>query len=133
MAVRLLDGDEHITVQDSDLPDVDGGDQETTYTVRQIPPEESRRIAHRHTKPTINRRTGTRESIVDHEAVVDDLLDAALVGWAGILHKGEPAPCTREFKLLLDFQRKSALLKVAGTNVSHEEAEEKERSFRVVT
>lgn len=116
MSLQLLEEDKRIEVIDSALPDVTDGDPETVYTVRQIPPEVNRSLGKRHTTTPINRRTGQRETVVDHEALLDDLVDYAIVSWSGILLKGEPAPCTRENKLLLDFTRKTGLLSVAGLN-----------------
>ncbi len=116
MPVQLLDPDKQITVKDSELEDVSDGDPETTYTVRQIPPEVNRDITKRSTSHPPNRRTGSRETVVDHFAVFDDLLDYALIAWSGILDRGEPAPCERAYKMRLDVARKAALLSRAGVN-----------------
>lgn len=118
MSVRLLDGDERITVQDDQIEGVTGGDPETTYTLRPIAPDVRRTFVSKHTKDVINGRTGARERVTDHDALVDDLFDHALESWTGILLKGEAAPCTRDNKLRLDFPRKQALLRIAGVNQS---------------
>lgn len=128
MALNLLDGDRRITVKDSDLKDVEGGDPDTTYTVRQIPPAVNRQMAKTHTRPVINGKTGAREQQVDNIGLVDDLLDYALLEWTGILLKGAPAPCVREHKELLDYPRKVALLSLAGMN--QVEADRRDQSFR---
>lgn len=128
MALQLLDSEARIDVPDSELNDVQDGDPGTVYTIRQIAPQMNRQIAKTHTTQPINRRTGARETVVDHVALVDDLLDYALVGWRGILLKGVDAPCSREHKLLLDMPRKLALLAVAGLNRTA--PEDRERSFR---
>lgn len=128
MALNLLDGDRRIEVRDCDLKDVEGGDPETVYSVRQIPPSVSREYAKRHSRPVINGKTGTREQLVDNNALVDELLDYALVDWRGILLQGQPAPCTKEHKQLLDYQRKVALLSLAGSN--QVDVEQRDQSFR---
>lgn len=128
MAVQLLDDEKRIEIADSALEGVTGGDPETTYVVRQIPPAVNREIAKRHTKPTVNRATGQREQIADHTAILDDMLDYALVSWSGIQLKGVDAPCTRDNKLLLDHTRKVALIGLAGLN--EVKAHDKADSFR---
>jgi hypothetical protein len=128
MALNLLDGDRKIEVRDCDLKDVDGGDEATVYVVRQIPPAVNREYGKRHTTQVINRKSGSREPVVDSMGLVDDLLDYALIEWRGVLMKGEPAPCTRELKDLLDYPRKVALLGVAGLNQVDTEA--RDHSFR---
>ena len=118
MGVQLLNADKRITVKDSDLPDVTGGDPDTTYTVRQLAPEESRAISRKHT--TDLRRGGEK---VNSMAIMDELIDRALVAWTGVLLDGEPAECTPANKLLLDGPRKLALLEIAGSNqMAKEEA-----------
>jgi hypothetical protein len=116
MALGLLDEDAQIQVTDSDLPDIEGGDPGTVYTVRQIPPAVNRELAKKHTERPINKRTGQREQVVDNIALLDDMVDYALVSWEGVLLKGQPAPCSRENKLRLDYPRKVALMSVAGLN-----------------
>lgn len=128
MAVKLLDSNNRIDVRDDALSDVQGGDPDTSYTVQQLTPEVTKQLSKKHTTHPINRRTGQRETEVDHLSLMDDLLDAALVGWSGVLAGGESAPCTRANKLLLDFERKSALLRLAGVNQVEQQAA-KEGSF----
>jgi hypothetical protein len=128
MALQLLDGDTRITVKDSDLADVENGDEGTTYTVRQMPPNVTRDLSKRHTTNPINKRTGQREQVVDHMALMDDTLDYALVAWSGIQHQGKDVPCEREYKALLDVPRKVALLGLAGMNQTA--PDQKADSFR---
>lgn len=122
MPVSLLTDATPITITDDKLPGVEGGDPGTSYTVRQVLPSTAKVITKRHTKPG---RGGER---VDSVAVYEDLLDHALVGWSGILLNGEDAPCTRDNKLLLDGQRREAILLVAGLNRTDEVA--RDHSFR---
>jgi hypothetical protein len=114
MALQLLNDTQRITVKDSELADVDGGDAETTYTLRQILPDVNAQISKKHT----THQRGTREPNVAHVALMNDLLDYALVAWTGILADGAEAPCVRNNKLLLDVPRKTALLSIAGRNRS---------------
>lgn len=131
MALQLLDEGNRIEVKDSELDDVKDGDADTVYVVRQIPPAVNKEIGKRHTTTPINRQSGQRDRVIDHAAFMDDLLDYALVDWRGILLKGNPVPCVREHKLLLDMPRKLALLGVAGLNRSA--SEDRDRSFRSPT
>lgn len=116
MALNLLDEAARITVVDSELADVYGGDPDTTYTVRQIAPEKHKELREKHATMVLNKKTHQREEKVDTDALVEDLFDYALVDWTGILHRGQPVPCERQYKLLLDFQRKAALVAIAGMN-----------------
>lgn len=128
MALHLLDEGQRYEVSDEKLEDVQGGDPETVYVYRQIPPHVNRQLSKQHTTYPINRRTGQRETVVDHLSLLDDLLDYALIGWRGILHKGQSVPCEREYKVLLDYPRKTALLQLAGMNRTA--PEDREESFR---
>lgn len=128
MPVQLLGDENRITVADNQLG-IDGGDPDTTYTVRQIPPHVNRALSKKHTETPINRQTGHREQNVDQLALIDDLLDYALVEWSGIQLGGVDVDCTREHKLCLDYPRKAALIGVAGLNQVTQAA--KAESFRV--
>jgi hypothetical protein len=127
MPLNLLDASATITVSDADLDGVPDGVADTTYTVRQIPPDESRKVVLAHTKKVLNKRTGRMDEITDEYDVTLDLLDRALVDWTGIGINGEAVPCTREHKLKLDGVRRTALLQIAGLNRS---AEVRAESFR---
>ncbi len=128
MALNLLDDTNRITVTDSELDDVQGGDPDTTYTVRQIPPSVNAEISRKHTKRKPNKRNGQMDTEIDQMALVDDLLDYALLAWSGIQHQGQPVPCERQFKTLLDYPRKAALISVAGLNQRAQEV--RDESFR---
>jgi hypothetical protein len=128
MAISLLNATARIQVKDSDLDDVAGGDPGTVYTVRQITPDINRALAEKNTIKVPNRKTHRMDSEVDNVALLDDLIDYAILDWTGILDNGEPAPCTRENKVLLDQPRKLALLSVSGLN--RKAAEVRAESFR---
>lgn len=126
MALHLLDDEQRITITDDKLDGITGGDADTTYTVRQIPPSVSRTVAKRHATGPFNRQTGQRD--LDADKLTDDLLDYALVAWSGIQHQGKSVPCEREYKLLLDYPRKAALIVLAGSNQVNRE--QQTQSFR---
>jgi hypothetical protein len=128
MAITLLSATARIQVKDSDLEDVSGGDPGTVYTVRQISSDINKELSAKNTTRTPNRRTHRMDSDVDNVALLDDLIDYALLEWTGIVDDGQPAPCTRENKLRLDMPRKLALLSVAGLN--QKAAEVRAESFR---
>lgn len=124
MAVELLDGDKEITVRDCDLRGVDDGDAETTYTVKQIPNQVRKNAQKKHSKMVKG------QYVIDNEAIVEELLEYALVRWTGIQHKGKDAPCESVYKQALDPIRKAALIGVAGFNRIAQDAADKEDSFR---
>lgn len=108
MALELLRKGE-FGVQDTELKGVVDPDPEVSYQLRVITREVNREIANRH-KPTIVGREA------DLDAMLDDLIDYALVSWSGFVADGVQAPCTRENKLQLDAARKNALVVRAGSN-----------------
>lgn len=129
MALELLSDDQEITIPDTTLEGVTGADADVSYTVRPIPLQLNRQLRKKHTKTS--RPNGIKEDTFDVDGFIDDLLDYALIGWAGITYKGEPAPCTRELKIGgLDTARKQALLVLAGINRPMQAKEQLATSFR---
>jgi hypothetical protein len=132
MAKQLQEAGAQFTVKDSDL--LQDGDKDTTYTLRHLTREKHREIQAEHTEKVINKRTHQREDRTDWAAVTDALVDYVIVGWAGVLYRGQPAPCDREHKMLLDAPTTDAILERAGLNAitgaRDEEAEIREASFR---
>ena len=112
MALALGCSDEFI-VEDVDLP-VPNGDPEVRYTLRPFSKEARKAIWAKHTKSKANPRTHRMEPWTDLDAVTNDTVDHVLVGWAGICINGEPAPCERANKLMLDEIRLVALVEKAG-------------------
>jgi hypothetical protein len=129
MALTLLSDDDRITVTDADL--VEGGDSETTYTLRPVTRDLYQKATSRHAS-----RIGGRRALSLHEqialavAVSEELLDYALVEWSGILVHGEPVPCETGYKKLLDGERVQALLGKAGVNQVKLSEEARAASFR---
>lgn len=116
MAIELNREDAEITVCDKDLSGVADGDPDVSYTIRKLTQPIHRKILKQHTSHEFVRGVGRQEKF-DAQAITDDLLDYVLVGWSGVLLKGEPAPCTRDWKLNgLDVDRKRALIDKAGMN-----------------
>ena len=129
MALNLLSEDDQFEVCDKDLPGITDGDPEVFYTVRKLTPATHRRIVKQHTKPVFERGVGKVDK-TDGFAATDDILDYVIVGWRGVLLKGEPAPCTRELKLGgLDFERKKAIVDLAGMNDIARDPERRAESF----
>lgn len=124
MAISLLHDDDQIVVKDADL--VEGGDKSTTYTIRKLTPEKQRQLR----KANTRKATYGRTAEVNWDAVQDDQIDHILAAWTGVVDRGTPVPCTREFKLRMDPVRKNALLDAAGLQdvVAAEDA--KQDSFR---
>lgn len=95
----LLKADATFTVAEPDIPGIADPDADVTYTLRPITRAQMSEIAARHTKREVDRRTRQMVDTTDHEAAGADMLDYCLMGWSGITLDGEPAPCTREWKL----------------------------------
>lgn len=132
MALQLLNETARFEVCDADLPNVEplriaNPDPEVFYTIRSLLPYEVRRISQQFTTPA--RRNGQQET-VDMPAVLDALVDAAVVGWRGVVDGDTEVPCTTENKARLDIPRKTALMTLAGSNRSSERRAE---SFRPPT
>ena len=78
----------------------DGSPSDTTLTLRVIGEAQTRALRKKHTK--VEWVNGQRVSSVDGMALGEDIIDAAIVAWEGVLDtKGQPLPCERTFKLLL--------------------------------
>jgi hypothetical protein len=130
MALNLIDGDETFEVCDKDLPGVSDGDPEVFYSVRRLDPQTHKRIVKAHTKWDFVRGVGKVEK-VDGAAAADDIFDHILVGWRGVLLHGQPAACSRDWKLKgLDFTRRAALVDLAGMNQIARAPEVRAESFQ---
>lgn len=119
MPVELQNEKGTLTLHDDQLNKVEGGDPDVTYTVKQLTGEISRRIARPHDKGPSP----------DAAAILDDLIDYCLIDWTGIVFDGEPVPCDRRHKLLLDAPRKQAIVQAAALN-QVTRAEVRAASFR---
>lgn len=127
MALKLLREEEQVTVKDSDL--LDGGDSETTYTLRKLTPSQQRKFV------KANTRDGNykRAEQVNWNAVRDDQVDYILVAWTGVVdpRTGKAAECSRANKIDgLDEVRKSALVDKAGLAEVQAIEESRDASFR---
>jgi hypothetical protein len=120
MALEVRKLEDLITVKDCDLPGVFDGDDEACYTVRTLTTAKIQEIRAPYDMKKFNKRTHktepvewTAEQELDYSA---DLIDYALKDWSGVLYNGQPLPCERDTKLLLDGSRRTAILAVAGLN-----------------
>ncbi len=130
MPVQLMDADATREVKDSELPNVPDGDEKTIYTVRSITKATYREVTKRHTKKVVSKRDRGMVEETNWQAVSDDLLDYALVGWTCVVLRGDPVPCTMEYKALLDSVRSQALLDAAGIGQVEAAAAQRKASFR---
>jgi hypothetical protein len=126
--LELKSADEITPVTDAEL--VADGDKDTTYSLRHITTDKHREIVKANTDKVPNRRTHQRDDVVNWEAVQDDLVDYAIADWSGVVAKGQPVPCERVYKLLLDGPRKTAILERAGMNEVAAAPERRAESFR---
>ena len=125
MALELKDESATWTITDADL--IQGGDKETTYTIRRLTLEKHREIRRRHTsKPTYRRQY----EHVNEEAFQDDLFDYVLVGWSGVIVNGKEAPCDSAHRALLDVPRRIQILDAAGMNEIRAQEDARDASFR---
>lgn len=135
MALEVRKANDQFSVADSDLDKVDDGDPETVYTLRALTSAIVREIRKPYMKQVFNRRTHRLEDVplteVEEIAYGLDLLDYALVDWTGVVYQGQPIPCTREHKALLDPRRRSSLVGLAALNQATPKGEQaKADSFR---
>jgi len=130
MALDLKQAGETITVTDAEL--VTDGDPETTYTLQHLTVEKNREFLKQFTKKKPNPRTHQMDDVTDFEAVADAQFDYALAEWSGVLVGGQPVPCTRRYKMLLDGIRRDAIMRRAGSNDVAQVAELRAESFRPV-
>lgn len=130
MARALHNDDTTFTVKETDIPDVQQADPDVTYEVRALTTAKFRELQRKNTRPVPNKATRQMVDEVNGEKLADDLIDHVIAGWAGIVDKGQPAPCTRENKLRLDGQVKQGLIGVAGLNRIEEAPAATEASFR---
>lgn len=130
MALNLMVEGETFDVCDTELQGVTDGDPDVMYTVKRLDPKTHRAMTKARTKKEFVRGVGQVDKL-DARELADDILDYILVGWRGVLLKGEPAPCTREFKIGgLDFTRRAALVERAGMNEIDRAPERRAESFR---
>jgi len=122
MPLNLLDADARIDVTDSDLVNVIDPDPSVVYVVRQILPSMRLQLQRRKPNPQ------TRQMEPDEDATLDAMVDYAVVEWRGILLRGEPAPCVKDTKALLDRGRKIAIIAIACSN--RQRSDSREESFR---
>lgn len=127
MALKLQTGDDTTDVCDADL--VADGDKEAVFTVRHLTVQKNREIVKQHTKQISNRRTHQMDDVTDWEAVADAQFDYVLVDWKGVYVNGEPVPCTKDYKALVDGARRTALMVKAGMNEVAAAAEVRAESF----
>jgi hypothetical protein len=78
----------------------DGSPSEATLTLRVLSEAQTKTLRKKHTKAEwVN---GQRVQTVDGAALADDMIDAAILGWTGVVDtKSVALPCERTFKLLL--------------------------------
>lgn len=123
MPIALLDDDVTFTVTDAEL-DVEAGDEQTTYTVRQVTPQVIRRLRKAHTKRKPTGGQGMAD-VLDVDNYAEALFDYILAGWEGVVFKGKPIGADDvvtvggvavKAKTQLDSSRKAALLERAGAN-----------------
>jgi hypothetical protein len=126
MARILRTMEEILTVPETVLLG-DAGDPETTYRLRKLPTAEQRAIVARYTTWVVNKQTHQKEERIDQDKVGQDLIDAVIVGWEGVLRAGEPAVCDRDNKLDLDTEILTAIIEWARKN---DRAEQRDASFR---
>ena len=114
MALEVRKAGDPIIVCDADLEDVTNGDPETTYTLRTITRDIIRDLQKPYLKQQFNKRTHSLEDVPlskeDDAALMADILDYVIASWDGILYQGQPLPCDKTTKPLLDMDRKSTRL-----------------------
>jgi len=132
MAIELLREDDEREVCETEIPGVTNPDPDVFYTIRKITATAHRALVKKHTDHVFERGVGRVEKI-DSLALMDDVLDYVLRGWRGIQLQGQPAPCEKTYKVNgFDFERRQALIDLAGMNEIAGAAERRAHSFRSV-
>lgn len=127
MALQVLDEQDTRVVRDSELGLDDGGDPETTYTIRVITPAVQRRLQ----KAAVGKKPmGGRvmSDEVDPSKFTHLLLDYLIVSWSGIVNsktgeaidpdqmvQTQDGPMKAKF-VVIDQARMGALSRIATTN-----------------
>lgn len=131
MARELMTEDDQVEVCETDLTGLADADPDVFYTIRKLTPQVHRQIIKKHTKTTGFERGVGKVEKTDGFAATDDIVDYVLVGWRGMLLKGQPAPCVRDLKLAgLDLDRKKAIVDRAGMNEIARAPERRAESFQ---
>ena len=128
MPLVLKSTEDRQPVTDAEL--IDGGAKDVMYVIRHLTTDQHREITRQNTKKKPNKMTHQMEEHVDWAKVSDDLLDYVLTDWSGVIAEDNPLPCTLQYKLLLDAQRKTAILQFAGMNEVLAAPERRAESFR---
>lgn len=128
--LQLMRAEDRITVRDDELAGVVNGDKDTSYVLKPLTREVYRQTIRARTKKVPNARTHQMEDRPDWAAIAEDLLDYTVESWQGVLVAGEPAPCDRERKLMLDPTRAASLLDAAGLSQVQAAVEDRTASFR---
>jgi len=97
----LMQDEETFEVTETELG-VEGAQPDVTYRLRMVPLEQMKALQRKNTAKLKSPRTGLLTSgDTDLIGFGFDCFDYCVVGWTGIVAHGQPAPCTRENKLLL--------------------------------
>jgi hypothetical protein len=113
MPLELIESGKPITIHDTEIP-LEDVDRDVSYRIVQISVREARAHLKAHEKALKAATTDEAKAALGDE--VEYLLDQILVGWDGLLFKGEPAPCTSEMRRRLDRPRTEWLLRTAMRN-----------------
>lgn len=126
--IKLLRSTAQIVVTDEDL--VEGGDPGTRYTLRPLSDDVQDSLRKTHTTKVPNRRTHVMTPELDTEGFALAMYDYALQSWEGVTIDGAPAPCTLEYKRMLDTERKIAICRRAGQSEVAPDEVGQELTFR---
>jgi hypothetical protein len=93
--------DDTFDVAETDLG-LDGAQPDVSYTLRLLPIEQMKALHRKNTQKVRSPRSGVLVSgETDSIGFGFDAFDYCVVDWSGITLNGQPAPCSRDNKLLL--------------------------------
>jgi hypothetical protein len=98
MRTLLKNPEQTFTVRESDVPGVDNGDPDVTYTLRLVTRTAAKAIGQRRTEKKLDPQSRRFVDVVNTEDIDLDLIDYAIVDWAGIVSDGIVVPCDAESK-----------------------------------
>lgn len=122
--------DDLLARYDEQIVDVD---PDVTYSLRALRSSDVQRLRQPYITmrydPKTHRQVENELQPDQAEALALDLIDHVLVAWTGVLDGADPAPCSRDYKAMLDPRRRAALVRIATTNTITR-AEDRATSFR---
>lgn len=98
------------------LDEESGKPYDSTFSLRIVSDEIDKEIRKRHTRDRWEKKTRQMRPTLDDAAYITDILDHAIVGWAGIKNAktGAELPCNADMKARLPERWKAEILRLCS-------------------